>query len=70
MAQELSYLRRSRRPGNIAEVRRAQLCKGKRFNSSGVSSMRAASARMRARLRFCTSKLVGANNRRQRAGVV
>ena len=39
MAEELSCLRRHRRPGNIAEVRRPRLCKGKRFNSEIISSM-------------------------------
>ena len=38
MAEELSCLRH-RRPGNIAEVRRPRLCKGKRFNSETISSM-------------------------------
>lgn len=38
MAEELSCLRRHRRPGNIAEVRRPRLCK-KRFNSEIISSM-------------------------------
>jgi hypothetical protein len=31
MTEELSCLRRHRRPGNIAEVRQPRLCKGKRF---------------------------------------
>ena len=39
MAEELSCLRCHWRPGNIAEVRRPQLCKGKRFNSEIISSM-------------------------------
>ena len=39
MAEELSCLRRHRRPGNAAEVRRSRLCKGKRFNSEIISSM-------------------------------
>jgi hypothetical protein len=39
MAEELSCLRRHRRPGNIAEVRRPRLCKGKRCNSAIISSM-------------------------------
>ena len=39
MAEELSCLRRHRRPGNAAEVRRPRLCKGKRFNSEIISSM-------------------------------
>jgi hypothetical protein len=39
MAEELSCLRRHRRPGNIAEVRRPRLCKGNRFNSEIISSM-------------------------------
>ena len=39
MAEELPCLRRHRRPGNIAEVRRPRLCKGKRFNSEIISSM-------------------------------
>jgi hypothetical protein len=37
MAEELSCLRRYRRPGEIAEVRRPRLCKGKRFNSGIIS---------------------------------
>jgi hypothetical protein len=32
MVEELSCLRRYRRPGKIAEVRRPRLCKGRRFN--------------------------------------
>src|SRR4030088_3069812 len=40
MAKELSCLRRHRRPGNIAEVRRPRLYKGKRFNSEIISSMK------------------------------
>src|ERR1700692_4489104 len=39
MAEELSCLRRHRHPGNIAEVRRPRLCKGKRLNSKIISSM-------------------------------
>ena len=39
MAEEQSCLRRQRHPGNAAEVRRSQLCKGKRFNSEIISSM-------------------------------
>jgi hypothetical protein len=39
MAEELSCLRRHRRPGNAAEVRRSRLCKEKRFNSEIISSM-------------------------------
>ena len=39
MTEELSCLRRHRRPGSIAEVRRPRLCKGKRFNSEIISSM-------------------------------
>jgi hypothetical protein len=39
MAEELSCLRRHRRTGNIAEVRRLRLSKGKRFNSEIISSM-------------------------------
>ena len=39
MVEELSCLRRHRRPGNIAEVRRYRLCKGRRFNSEIISSM-------------------------------
>jgi hypothetical protein len=39
MAEKLSCLRRHRRPGNAAEVRRPRLCKGKRFNSEIISSM-------------------------------
>ena len=39
MAEELSCLRRHQRAGNIAEVRRPRLCKGKRFNSEIISSM-------------------------------
>ncbi len=39
MAEELSCLRRDRHPGNAAEVRRSQLCKGKRFDSEIISSM-------------------------------
>jgi hypothetical protein len=31
MAEELSCLRRHRRPGKIAEVRRPRLCKGQAF---------------------------------------
>jgi hypothetical protein len=31
MAEELSCLRRHRRPGKIAEVRRSRLCKGQAF---------------------------------------
>jgi hypothetical protein len=31
--------RRHRHPGNVAEVRRSRLCKGKRFNSDLISSM-------------------------------
>jgi len=38
MAEELSCLRRHRCPGNIAEVRRPRLCKGK-LNSEIISSM-------------------------------
>ena len=39
MAEELSCLRRHRRPGNIAEVRRPPLCKGRRYKSEIISSM-------------------------------
>jgi len=39
MTEELSCLRRHRRPGNLAKVRRPRLCKGKRFNSEISSSM-------------------------------
>lgn len=38
MAEELSWLRRHRRLGSIAEVRRPRLSKGKRFNSEIISS--------------------------------
>jgi hypothetical protein len=38
MAEQLSCLRRHRRPGNITEVRRPRLYKGKRFNLEIISS--------------------------------